>query len=446
MLIASIIPRNLGGVARRASAPQSTTRSYTPNVMRKNDIDTLHKINSMTKKITFVFFVLIMLNACSKHKDNKAYLRTVLNNLDKVESATYFSTKEGFAPGDTTAYAHMNHFFKEYNNPLDTTIGASYVSLLQKDTTQTTFCYDGKMRAVVYEEDKTIVIDSFNVRKLPFRPLIPPFFNHTKNIIKYALETKDSISIEIEEKKESVYCCFTIFEDQQVEFFGKAYYMENNPYNFGETTSKYEIWIDKSTDLPYKYRREMSHDISTETVSNVNLNKLKIEDFKASNYFMPDFAIAAYGSGNKPEKINDLIGKKAPDWALQNASDNRIALKDLKSKVVMIQFTSVSCGPCRASIPFLNELTAAYKKDDFDFVAIECTSKSLNALKNYQNKNAINYKFLLSTKNVLEEYKIKSFPVFFFLDKDLIIRQVINGYGTVSTDAEIRDIIDKMTH
>ncbi len=414
--------------------------------MRKNESDTLHKINRMTKKITFAFFVLIMLNACLKPKDNKVYLRTVLNNLNKVESATYFSTKEGWAPGDTAASVIMNHFIKEYNNPNDTTIGASFVSLKQKDTTQMAFCYDGKMRALVYEEDKTIVIDSFNVRKLPFRPLTPPFFDYTKNIIKYALETKDIISTKIEEKKESVYYCFTIFEDQQVEFFGKACYMEKNPYNFGETTSKYEIWIDKSTDLPFKIRREMSHNISVERISNVSLNKIKIEDFKASNYFTANYVIASFGSGNKTEKRNNIIGKVAPAWVLQNANANSIALKDLKSKVVMIQFTSVSCGPCRASIPFLNQLTAAYKKDDFDFVAIECTSKSLNALKNYQNKNAINYKFLLSTKNVLDEYKIKSFPVFFFLDKDLNIRKVINGYATESTDAQIKEIIDKMRH
>jgi thiol-disulfide isomerase/thioredoxin len=205
----------------------------------------------MTKKIAYLLIVFIIFNACSKPKDNQAYLRTVLNNLEKVESATYFSTREEFAPGDTAASAHMNHFVKEHDNPPDTTIGAS---------------------------------------------------------------------------------------------------------------------------------------------------------------------------------------------------DNTVALKDLKSKVVMIQFTSVSCGPCRASIPFLNELTGAYKKDDFDFIAIECTSKSLNALTNYQNKNAINYKFLSSAKTVLEEYKIRSFPVFFFLDKDFIVREVINGYGTGTTDTEIKDIIDKMIH
>jgi thiol-disulfide isomerase/thioredoxin len=398
------------------------------------------------KKIAFIVIVFIILNACLKPNDHKAYLRNVLNNLEKVKSATYFSTEEEFAPGDTVASVQMNHFVKEFNNPADTTIGASYVCLEQTDTTQMAFCYDGKMRAVVYKDDNTIVIDSFKVIKLPFRPLSPPFFNYTKNIIKYALETKDSISIKMEEKKDVVYICLTIFEDRQVEFFGKACYLENTPYNFGETTSKYELWINKSNDLPYRYRREMSNDISTETISHSILNNLKIEDFKASNYFMPDFAIEAYSFVNKSEKINDLIGKTAPDWALQNASDNTVSLKDLKSKVVMIQFTSVSCGPCRASIPFLNELAVAYDKDDFDFIAIECTSKSLNALENYQKKNAINYKFLLSTNNVLKEYKIRSFPVFLFLDKDLIVREAINGYGTGTTDAEIKEIIEKMTH
>ena len=398
----------------------------------------------MKGKLTFVLVVLITINGCSKSKDTKDYLGVVLNNLENAESATYFSSKEAWAPGDTAASAHMIHFVREYNNPFDSTIGASFICLLQADTTQMTFCYDGKMRAVVYEEHNTIVIDSFNIIKLPFRPLPPPFFNQAKNIIKYALETKDSISLKMEERKDGVYLLLTIFEDQQVEFFGKAYYIENNPYNYGETTSRYEIWIDRSTDLPFKIRREMSHDISVETVSGVSLNKIRLEDFMASDYFMPNYVISAYGIGKTTEKTNELIGKVAPDWTLQNASNNSIALKDLKSKVLMIQFTSVSCGPCLASIPFLNELSGEYKKDVFDFAAIECTSRSLDALRNYQNKNGINYKFLKSIKPVIEEYDIKSFPIFYILDKDRIIRKVIHGYSIGSTDDQIKETIKSL--
>lgn len=400
----------------------------------------------MTKKLTFIFFALIMFNAYSESKDTKAYLRTVLNNLDKVESATYLSTREEWAPFDTAASVRMFHYCKEYSNPLDTTIGASFVNLLQSDTTQVAFCYDGKMLAYVFNEEKFIGVDSFKVRKLPFRPITPPFFSYVKSIVNYASETKDSISTKLEELEKSFHFSLTIFEDKQVEFFGKAFYMEDNEnlLIFGDPTSKYEIWIDKKTDLPFKVRREMSHDTYIETVANVSLNKLKIKDFKAVNYFPKNYPLINPGERNSTQKESNLLGKKAPIWTLTDTNEKKMSLPDLQSKVVMIQFTSVSCGPCRASIPFLNELTSAYKKADFDFVAIECTANSMNAVKFYQAKSGINYKFLKSTKSVLEEYKIRSFPVFFILDKDLIVRKVINGYGKGTTDIEIKDNIDKM--
>lgn len=398
----------------------------------------------MKKKITILLFVLITLNTYSQSQNTKDYLKKVLNNLEKVESATYNKIGEGWAPNDTAASVIMNHFVKEYNNPQDSTIGASFVNLLQKDTTQMTFCYDGKMRAIVSQEDREIVIDSFKIKRFPFRLLTPPFFNYTKSIIKYALETKDSISIKMEEKEKSVYCCLTIFKDQQVEFFGKAYYMEKTPYDFGDATSKYEIWIDKSTDLPVKIRREQSTDISADTVSNIILNKIKINDFKASDYFQPNYTILAYGAQDQKRKDNKWIGKKAPDWTLLDTNNKTQSLKGLKSKVVMIQFTSVSCGPCRVSIPFLNKLTSAYDKKDFDFVAIECTANNLRALQFYQNKNAINYKFLKSTTTVLKDYEIVSYPVFFILDKERIIRNFISGYGKETTDKEIINTIDKL--
>ncbi len=387
--------------------------------------------------MTFLF------NACTENYNSTDYLKNVLKNIDQIKSATYLERVEGWAPWDTAAYVIYHRIIKEYNNPLDSTIGASYVSLLSEDTTQMTFCYDGNMRAVVYEENKTIVIDSFNVRKLPFRPINPPFFNYTKSILKYALETEDSISIEFKDIKDTLHVILTIF-DKKVEFFGKAHYYENSEYDFDETISKYELWINKSTDLPFKYRREMPHDISVKTCQNIELNKIDIKDFKASNYFQDDYTIQLYRLGGSNKSKNELIGKKAPDWTLQTADKLPISLTDLKSKVLMIQFTSVSCGPCKASIPFLKELPTDYKKEDFDFVSIESTSRNTNVLQNYMNRNDFEYKFLLSTKEVLKNYSIKSFPVFFILDENRVIKNVINGYGKETTDEEIRIIINDL--
>lgn len=396
----------------------------------------------MIGKPTFVLIViLVLVNACSKNK--KDYLEKVLNSLDQIESATYYTTSEAWAPGDTSAFGISYHYIKEYNNPLDSTIGASFVKLLQEDTTKMTFCYDGYMRAIVYEDEKIMVIDNFEVRPLPFRPLNPPFFNYTKSIIKYILETGDSISIELEEFGDSLHLSLIIFEDKQVEFFGKAHYIDN-PYNFGDKISKYEIWINKSNDLPYRVRREMSHDISVITCRNIELNKNKIEDFNASDYFPSDYSTHLYRIRNKATVKNDLVGKVAPDWVLKDANNHIINLKELKSKVLMIQFTSVSCGPCRASIPFLKQLASEYNKDKFDFVAIESFNRNSNVLNNYQNRNDFDYKLLISTKDVTKSYSIESVPVFFILDENRVIRKVINGYGEGSTDKEIRSIINEL--
>jgi len=410
--------------------------------MSKNKKHPTMKITSLIVKPTFILIViLILVNACSKDKND--YLEKVLNSLDQIESATYYTTSEAWAPGDTSAFDISYHYIKEYSNPFDSTIGASFVKLLQEDTTKMTFCYDGNMRAIVYEDEKIMVIDNFEARPLPFRPLNPPFFNYTRSIIKYILETGDSISLEFEEFEDSVHLSLTVFEDKQVEFFGKAHYIDN-PYNFGDKISKYEIWVNKSNDLPYRVRREMSHDISVITCNNIELNKNKIDDFNASDYFPSDYTTHLYRIRNKATVKNDLLGKVAPDWVLKDANNHIISLKELKSKVLMIQFTSVSCGPCRASIPFLKQLASDYKKEEFDFVAIESLNRNSNVLNNYQNRNDFNYMFLISTKDVTESYSIESVPVFFILDEKRVIRKVIYGYGEGSTDKEVRNMIDEL--
>ena len=121
----------------------------------------MNKTSLIASSLLFAGVLFILLNCSNVDNNKKDYLHKVLNNLNRIKSATYYETREAWAPGDTSASGVYNHYVKEFDNPSDTTIGASYVRLLQEDTTQMTFCYDGNMRAVVYEQDKMIGIDSF---------------------------------------------------------------------------------------------------------------------------------------------------------------------------------------------------------------------------------------------------------------------------------------------
>lgn len=397
----------------------------------------------MNKIIFASCLTILVLNSCVENYTSTDYLKQVVKKMEKIESATFWVQAENWNPGDTVASNVYNHYVESYRNPSDSAIGSSWADFETEEKSHLQFAYDGKIRTPIYDDAKVIVIDSFKVRKLPFRPVNPPFFNYTENIIKYIIDNNDSTLLVQKDLGEEIYLKLTINEDRQVEFFGKAHYIPKNPYTT-DPTSIYELWIDKKSSLPKKVRREMSHNTSVSSVSKYEFNKLRLEDFVASDYFPKDYEIRQYRQMGKKGQPNELIGKKAPDWILQNEVKEDISLSDMKSKVLMIQYTSVSCGPCKESIPFLKELSMEYEKNDFDFVAIECTSKNTNVLKSYMNRNDFDYKFLLSTKDVLKNYSITSFPVFFILDENRNIRNVINGYGQGKTDNEIRTLINEL--
>jgi thiol-disulfide isomerase/thioredoxin len=402
-------------------------------------------MNKNSNVLTYILIcvgISILIYGCKVTDTKNEYLRKVLSNLDQINSATYFSTVSASAPEDTLKFNTYNRYYKEFTNPADTFIGSTIGWFLSDDTTKMYYFYDGKAQAYIDRDIKTIEIDSFQTNTLPFRPIGPPFFSYTKSIIRYALETQDSITTDLKDFGDSLLFKLVIYSDKQVEFFGKPIHIDN-PYSHGGEVSKYDIWINKSDDLPYRYRRSMSHQTGWETCQNVELNNSSIKDFKPSKYFPQDFKIIVKGKTQKLTNV-DLIGKVAPDWILKDFDNNSITLKDLKSKVLMIQFTGIGCGPCHASIPFLKQLVNDCKFKDFEFISIETWSKNIDGIKRYYINNSLNYRFLLSNEEITRDYQVSGVPVFFILDENRVIRKIIRGYGLGTTDREIKNVLNEL--
>ena len=362
----------------------------------------------------------------------------VLANLEQIKSATYSSVCIASAPGDTMEFSTFSSQTEEYLNPVDTLIGSSFGVSMQSGTSRVRWFYDGKAEAFLDLKEKTIMIDSFQTNTLPFRPITPPFFNHALSMIKYALETKDTISTELTDYKDSIK--FSLYIPYKVvEFFGKPFVLDDPYLARKDAYSRYDIWINKSDNLPYRIRRNMPHQTTWETCENVEFNKIKIGDFIISKKFPADFTVKFRG---EPELVkDDLVGKVAPDWVLKDFNHDSLSLSELKSKVLMVQFSGIGCGPCHASIPFLKQLVSDYKSKDFELVSIETWSKNINGIKRYYTNNNLNYKLLLSTEQTTKDYQVKAVPAFFILDKDRVIRKIIRGYEEGTTDKEIRDAI-----
>lgn len=137
-----------------------------------------------------------------------------------------------------------------------------------------------------------------------------------------------------------------------------------------------------------------------------------------------------------------MTGKTAPEWTLTDIDDRKILLSDIRSKVVLLQFTGIGCGPCKISIHFLNRLREKYDNNSLEIIAVETWVKRKSSCENYIRENGIKYRFLTAEEDIIEklinDYHADSgVPKFYLLDKNRSIRKICNGYAENSTDEEI---------
>ncbi len=143
---------------------------------------------------------------------------------------------------------------------------------------------------------------------------------------------------------------------------------------------------------------------------------------------------------NRPKTVQKRVQKNsnqeliAPEFTLADLDGNWVSLKELKGKVVLLNFWGTWCGPCRREIPAFIKLTEKYKKDGLEIVGITLTSGSPENIQSFSDKWGINYTLLTDiegneTQVVTSKYgkvtgkQINGIPTTFIIDRDGYIRQ-----------------------
>lgn len=388
--------------------------------------------------------LLISFFGCNSTVNESEYLREVSENLDQIKSASYFSTNVTSAPGDTAKFTEpYERYYKIFINPEDTLVGSASATFYPEDKTKMTDFYDGKVRGKVKWDEQYVKIDSFKNHPYPFRLVHYSFYTKINEILKYTLTTKDSIRTYFKDYGDSVFFSLKII-NKHVYFHIKPIVIKNE-YIPDDEISQFDIWFSKIDDMPFRMRSKWHHTTHFESCRNAIFNLDRDTSLIATNYFPSHFEVRYVDpyAPKQEEQKEDLAGKIAPDWILKDIDYKDVKLSDLDSKVLLIEFTGVGCGPCHHAIPFLKQLVEDYKTEDFEFISIETWSNNMEGLKRYQENNGFNFKFLKSSDEVNKAYDVTSVPVFYVLDENRIIRRVIKGYSKEITDKEIKESIDK---
>jgi len=109
---------------------------------------------------------------------------------------------------------------------------------------------------------------------------------------------------------------------------------------------------------------------------------------------------------------NFKTGVLAEDFITIDINGKKIALKDLKGKVVVLNFWFTECQPCIAEMPELNKIVTKYK--NVEFIAITFDSKK--KIDSFFKKHQFNYR-IVSDLAIIQNYKVDSLPLHLIINQ-----------------------------
>jgi len=122
----------------------------------------------------------------------------------------------------------------------------------------------------------------------------------------------------------------------------------------------------------------------------------------------------------------EWIGKDAPEFALPASDGTSVALSSLRGKMVLLDFWSIFCGPCKLEMPMLEEVAHEYEARGVVLLGISIDP--IEKSKAWLNQTGRTLRTLTDSDYVASDaYKVPGIPALVLIDRDEKVAQYWEG-------------------
>lgn len=150
-------------------------------------------------------------------------------------------------------------------------------------------------------------------------------------------------------------------------------------------------------------------------------------------------------SGERNNVITLNPPQSAPEWtlpAIQN-SDGELSMSDFRGQITYVDFWASWCGPCRLSLPALNELKDQFKDRPVQFLAVSIDVVEEDAW-DFLSRYSVDYPVVIDTDgDIARLFEVNGMPSGFLVDAKGMVREVHVGYKR-GDELKLAESIKKM--
>ena len=218
-----------------------------------------------------------------------------------------------------------------------------------------------------------------------------------------------------------------------------------------KSTSDVFYYVSANSFLPLKTVTTITSfikSIKTTLIFDYSITNIK-QSISEANPFsrekLSDYRVEKNYDPSEEDARNELlpISSIAPDWKLPLIAGNTLNLKDLKGKIVIMDFWFKACAPCQEQMISLQALHEKFPQSEVVFIGINTIDNpQRDRLELFLKNRHITMPSVYNGKTIESRYKVYGSPALFIIDKQGVIIYKAGGYSSTLAN-EVDQVVVK---
>jgi thiol-disulfide isomerase/thioredoxin len=132
----------------------------------------------------------------------------------------------------------------------------------------------------------------------------------------------------------------------------------------------------------------------------------------------------------------------APGFSLRGVDGHMVKLSDFKGKPVVVDFWATWCGPCRATMPHLNEMQRRYESQGLVILGLSVDDAAAGDVRRFADRIGVRFRLAMADERVLDQYgPIHAIPTTFFINRrGNLVRRVVGALDAETLDGYVQEL------